>query len=130
MRSSNCRRTTWSSARPSSTRWAGGPPAEGRAMRFMIIERYRDGDAVPVYRRFRDHGRLAPEGLTYVASWVDEPMAVCYQVMEADDRSLVDAWIARWDDLVDFEVIPVMTSAEAAARIAPRLDAADPDGPA
>jgi hypothetical protein len=56
-----------------------------------------------------------------VASWVDEPMAVCYQVMEADDQALVDAWIERWRDLVDFEVIPVMTSAEAAARIAPRL---------
>jgi hypothetical protein len=83
----------------------------------MVIERYRDGDPVPVYRRFRDHGRLAPDGLTYVASWVDEPMAVCYQVMETDDRTLLDAWIARWNDLVDFEVIPVMTSAEAAARV-------------
>ena len=91
-------------------------------MLFMIVERYRHGDAVPVYRRFRDEGRLAPEGLTYVASWVDEPMAVCYQVMEAPDRSLVDAWIARWSDLVEFEVIQVMTSAEAAARIAPRLE--------
>lgn len=90
-------------------------------MLFMIIEHFRDGDAVPVYRRFRDEGRLAPDGLTYVASWVDEPMAVCYQVMEAERRELIDAWIARWDDLVDVEVIPVMTSAEAAARIAPRL---------
>jgi hypothetical protein len=85
---------------------------------FMIIERYHDGDPRPVYRRFRERGRLAPEGLTYVSSWVDEPMAVCYQVMEAADRSLVDAWIVRWSDLVDFEVIPVMTSAEAAARAA------------
>ncbi len=90
-------------------------------MLFMIIERYHDGDPVPVYRRFRELGRLAPEGLTYVASWVDESMATCYQVMEAAERALVDAWIARWDDIVDFEVVPVMTSAEAADRVAPRL---------
>lgn len=89
--------------------------------RYMVIEHFRAGDAVPVYRRFRDHGRLAPEGLVYVASWVDEPMGRCYQVMETDDRALLDAWIANWTDLVEFEVIPVMTSAEAAQRIAPRL---------
>jgi hypothetical protein len=88
---------------------------------FMIVEHYRDGDPLPVYRRFRDQGRLAPDGLTYVASWIDESMATCWQVMEAADRSLVDAWIARWDDLVDFEVIPVITSPDAAARVAPKL---------
>lgn len=90
-------------------------------MHYMVIERYRDGDAVPVYRRFRDRGRLAPDGLTYVNSWVDESMRTCYQLMETDDRALLDAWIANWDDIVDFEVVPVITSAEAAARIAPRL---------
>ena len=90
-------------------------------MLFMIIEHYRGGDPLPVYRRFRDHGRLAPDGLTYVASWIDETMATCWQVMEAADRSLVDEWIARWDDLVDFEVIPVITSPEAAARVKPKL---------
>lgn len=88
---------------------------------FMVIERFRNGDAVPVYRRFRERGRLAPEGLTYVSSWVDEPLRVCYQVMETEDRALLDEWIAQWTDLVDFEVHPVMTSAEAAARIAPSL---------
>lgn len=87
----------------------------------MVIEHFRDGDAVPVYRRFRDRGRLAPDGLVYVASWVDDAMRRCYQVMETDDRALLDAWIANWADLVEFEVIPVMTSAEAAERIAPRL---------
>jgi hypothetical protein len=88
---------------------------------YMVIERYRDGDAVPVYRRFRDLGRLAPEGLTYVQSWVDEPMRTCFQLMETDDRALLDEWIANWADIVEFEVIPVISSAEAAARIAPRL---------
>ena len=88
---------------------------------YMVVEHFRDGDAVPVYRRFRDEGRLAPDGLTYVASWVDDEMRTCYQVMEADDRALLEAWMAAWTDLVEFEVYPVMTSAEAAERIAPSL---------
>jgi hypothetical protein len=88
---------------------------------YMVVEHYRDGDAVPVYRRFRDRGRLAPAGLVYVSSWVDEAMRTCYQLMETDDRALLDAWIANWVDIVDFEVIPVITSAQAAARIAPSL---------
>lgn len=90
-------------------------------MLYMVIERFRNREAEPVYRRFRDHGRLAPDGLTYVASWVDLSVSTCFQVMECEDRSLLEAWIARWCDLVDFEVIPVMTSAEAANSIAPRL---------
>ena len=84
---------------------------------YMVIETYRDGDATPVYHRFRAHGRMAPDGLRYVSSWVDEPLARCWQVMETDDRALLDAWIANWSDIVDFEVIPVLTSAEAAARV-------------
>jgi hypothetical protein len=90
-------------------------------MRFMVIERFRNGDAVPVYRRFRDCGRLAPAGLTYVDSWVSAGLTTCYQLMESPDRALLEQWIARWSDLVDFEVVPVMTSAEAAATVAPRL---------
>jgi hypothetical protein len=90
-------------------------------MLFLVIETFRGGDARPVYRRFRDRGRLAPEGLRYVASWVTEDFRRCYQVMECDDRALLDAWLARWEDLVEFEVLPVMTSADAAAAIAPRL---------
>jgi len=88
---------------------------------YMVIERFRDGNAVPVYRRFRDEGRLAPEGLRYVASWVTLDMTQCYQVMECDDPTLMSRWTERWSDLVDFEVTPVMTSAEAQASIAPRL---------
>jgi hypothetical protein len=90
-------------------------------MQYIIIENFRRGDAVPVYRRFRDHGRLAPEGLRYVASWVSQDLTRCVQIMECDDRTLLDEWLARWRDIVDFEVIPAMTSAEAAALIAPRL---------
>jgi hypothetical protein len=90
-------------------------------MLYMIVERFRDGDARPVYRRFRDRGRLAPAGLRYVASWVTEDLRTCFQVMECEDRRLLDEWMARWRDLTDFEVIPVMTSAAAADRIAPSL---------
>jgi hypothetical protein len=90
-------------------------------MRFMVIERFKGGDARPVYRRFRDEGRLAPEGLRYVASWVSDDLTRCWQVMECDDRALLDAWIARWRDIVDFEVSPVLTSAEALERIGPAL---------
>lgn len=90
-------------------------------MLYMIVENFRDGDAVPVYRRFRDRGRLAPEGLRYVASWVTDDLRRCFQVMECDDEALLREWMAAWDDIVDFEVVPVIPSAEAAAAIAPRL---------
>jgi hypothetical protein len=84
-------------------------------MLYMIIEHYRNGDPRPVYARFRAKGRLAPDGLRYVNSWVTDDLAHCYQVMECDDRRLLDEWISAWSDLVDFEVRPVVTSAEAAA---------------
>ena len=72
-------------------------------------------------RRFRDHGRLAPEGLTYVSSWVDTTFERCYQLMEADDRQLLDEWIARWSDIVDFEVIRSSHRQRLLKKIAPRL---------
>ena len=90
-------------------------------MLYMIIENFRDGDAVPVYRRFRERGRLAPEGLRYVSSWVTQDLRRCYQVMECDDRALLDEWIGNWSDLVDFEVQTVMTSADAVTAVTPSL---------
>lgn len=90
-------------------------------MLYMIVEHFRDGDAVPVYRRFRDQGRLAPEGLRYVDSWVTGDFRRCFQIMECEDPRLLQQWMARWDDLVEFEMFPVISSAEAAAAIAPRL---------
>ena len=90
-------------------------------MLYLIVERYKGGDPVPVYRRFRERGRLAPDGLAYVASWVTPDLTTCYQVMESADRSLLEGWMAAWSDLVDFEVVPVVTSAEAVERVAPRL---------
>lgn len=85
---------------------------------YMIVEHFRNG-AAPVYSRFRAQGRLAPEGLAYVTSWVTDDLRQCYQVMETDDRALLDQWIANWSDLVEFEVHPIITSAEASARHAP-----------
>ena len=90
-------------------------------MLYMVVERFKDKDAAPVYRRFRERGRLMPDGLAYVSSWIDENLEICYQVMETDDRALLDEWITNWNDLMDFEVIPVMTSKEAVEKIAPRL---------
>jgi hypothetical protein len=90
-------------------------------MLYMVVEHFKNEDALPVYRRFGERGRLAPEGLSYLSSWVDESLRRCFQLMETDDPNLLDEWIANWSDIVDFEVFPVMTSGEAAARIAPRL---------
>jgi hypothetical protein len=83
-------------------------------MLYMVLERYKDGAAPEIYRRARERGRLMPEGLRYVSSWVDHDFQRCFQLMETEDASLFDSWIPAWADLVDFEVIPVRTSAEAA----------------
>ena len=88
---------------------------------YMVIENFRNGDAVPVYRRFRDRGRLVPSGLSYVSSWVNERLDRCYQLMETEDRALLNQWIANWSDIVEFEVHPVVTSAQALERISPQL---------
>jgi len=85
------------------------------------MEHFKNGDALPVYRRFRERGRLAPEGLIYVSSWVDERLQRCFQIMEADERNLLDQWIANWSDIVDFEVFPVITSQEAVEKVTPYL---------
>ena len=87
----------------------------------MVVEYFKNKDAVPAYRRFRDKGRMMPEGLIYVSSWIDDKLERCYQLMETHDRKLLDDWIANWSDIVDFEVHPVITSKEAVERIAPRL---------
>ncbi len=90
-------------------------------MLFMVIEKYKNGDPIPVYRRFRQQGRLMPAGVEYRGSWITEDLGRCYQVMECGDRRLLDQWIANWRDIVDFDVVPVMTSAEAQAAVSPRL---------
>ncbi len=88
---------------------------------YMVIENYRNGDAAPVYRRFKNSGRMLPSGVSYVSSWVTETMDRCYQLMETDNRALLDQWMSHWDDIVDFEVHPVLTSQEAAELMSPLL---------
>jgi hypothetical protein len=88
---------------------------------FMVIEHFRPGQAPNVYRRFRAHGRMAPDSLRYIDSWVDLEFRRCFQIMEAESEEHVRAWTVNWEDLIDFEIIPVRTSAEAAAAIAARL---------
>ncbi len=88
---------------------------------YMVVEHFKNGDAAPVYRRFRDRGRMMPEGLVYVSSWIDEQMQRCYQLMETQERRLLDEWMANWDDLMEFEVYPVITSQQAVEKIGPRL---------
>lgn len=94
-------------------------------MLYMVIEHFKDGIAPEVYRRFRERGRMAPEGLRYVDSWVDLAFRHCFQVMECDDPRLLSEWIANWQDIVEFEVVPVLTSREAAAIMVP-TDTATP----
>ena len=88
-------------------------------MLYMVIEQFKDGDAAAVFRRFRERGRMLPEGLSYVDSWVSSDLTRCFQLMECDDATLLGRWIGQWHDLVEFEVVPVVTSAEASARVAP-----------
>lgn len=88
-------------------------------MLYLVIEHFRGGDPAPVYRRFRERGRLAPPGLEYRGSWVTADLCHCYQVMECADPGQLEEWMAQWRDLVEFEVHAVITSAEAAARVEP-----------
>ena len=90
-------------------------------MLYMIVEHFKNADPIPVYRRFRECGRLAPDGLQYISSLVDDRLERCFQIMETVDRRLLDQWIANWSDIVDFEVFPVISSQEAAEQVAPRL---------
>jgi hypothetical protein len=82
-------------------------------MLYMVIEHFHEGAAPEVYRRFRENGRMMPDGLDYVASWIEPDFNRCFQVMEWDDRAVFDEWASKWSDLMRFEVIPVITSADA-----------------
>ena len=82
-------------------------------MLYMVIEKFKNRDAAPVYKRFEERGRMMPEGLKYIDSWVETNFDRCFQLMETEDPALFQDWIENWKDLVDFEVIPVVSSAEA-----------------
>ncbi|MBI2586939.1 MAG: DUF3303 family protein [Rhodospirillales bacterium] len=81
-------------------------------MLFMVIENFRHQDAKSVYRRFQEKGRLMPEGLKFVDSWVAADLSRCFQVMECDDAALLQQWVTQWSDLVEFEIVPIVRGAE------------------
>lgn len=83
-------------------------------MLYMVIERFKEGVASQIYQRLRDQGRMMPEGLDYVSSWIDLDFKICYQLMRTENASLFPRWTDAWKDLMDFEIVPVRTSAEAA----------------
>jgi hypothetical protein len=92
-------------------------------MLFMVVEHFWDNDMVPAYRRLRENGRSLPEGLEYVDSWVESNFSRCFQLMRCDDLRLIQAWILVWRGSgVTFEIIPVVTSAEARAVVEPYLE--------
>lgn len=96
-------------------------------MLFMVIERFRDNDMVPVYRRLREKGRMTPEGLKYVDSWIEPNFSRCFQLMECDDLRLLQQWILQWRGSgTAFEIVPVLTSAETREVVAPYLDSGEP----
>jgi len=87
----------------------------------MVYEKFKTAGAKDVYRRSKEKGRMMPEGLNYVSSWVDLEFTQCFQLMETEDFGLFSQWTEQWKDIVEFEIIPVRTSAEAMAVIAPTL---------
>ncbi len=96
-------------------------------MLFMVIERFKDRDALAVYRRFRERGRMTPDGLTFVESWVEANCDRCFQIMECDDVRLLQQWAAHWRDLVAFEFVPVAPGKATAEGLMPLLDRAHGD---
>lgn len=90
-------------------------------MLFMVIEHFKNRDAKAIYARFRDKGRMAPAGLTYVGSWIEANFDRCFQLMECEDAGLLQDWILSWGDLADFEIVPVVPSKETAAIVGRHL---------
>ena len=86
-------------------------------MQYMIIEKFRSGKVKELYQRFDQKGRMLPEGVIYINSWIDESVSICFQLMESDSESKIHQWINQWNDLADFEIIPVISSADAKTKI-------------
>lgn len=86
-------------------------------MLYMVIEKFHPGKVRALYRRFEEKGRMLPEGVHYINSWINEQISICYQVMESDGEEEIHQWISQWNDLADFEVIPVITSAQAKEKV-------------
>ncbi len=87
-------------------------------MLFMVVERFRNQDARSIYRRLRDQGRMMPDGLKFVSSWVSADVSRCFQLMECDDVTLFQRWVAEWSDLMEFEIVPVVAGKDTGAALA------------
>ena len=90
-------------------------------MLFMVVERFRDRDAKAIYRRFRDQGRMMPDGLSYVGSWIEANFDRCFQLMECDDARLLQQWLLNWSDLMECEIVPVVASDQTRELVQSRL---------
>jgi hypothetical protein len=90
-------------------------------MQFMVVETFRDQDAKAIYRRLRDRGRMMPDGLTFVSSHVAADLSRCFQLMECDDVTLLQRWIAEWSDLMAFEIVPVVAGKDTAQALGGQL---------
>jgi len=90
-------------------------------MQFMVIERFKGRNRKPIYRRLRDEGRRMPEGLKYVGGWIEANFDRCWQLMECDDARALQRWVAGWSDLIEFEIVPVVQSADVRAMMEPLL---------
>ena len=86
-------------------------------MQYMIIEKFYPDKIKALYQRFDEKGRMMPEGVNYINSWINESVTICYQVMESESIDKLKEWISNWNDLADFEIIPVITSAQAKAKV-------------
>ena len=90
-------------------------------MLFMVIETFRNQDAKSIYRRFRDKGRMMPDGLAFVGSWVSADVGRCFQLMETDDVTLLQRWVTEWSDLIEFDIVPVVPGKDTGAALSPQL---------
>jgi len=90
-------------------------------MLFMVIETFRDQQAKSIYRRLRDKGRMTPDGLTFVGSWITADLSRCFQVMECADVTLLQRWTTEWSDLIHFEIVPVVSGKDTAEALAGQL---------
>jgi hypothetical protein len=86
-------------------------------MLYMVIEHFNEGAGPEIYRRFREQGRMMPDGLEYVSSWISQDLKTCWQLMQTDNREKFDQWTRNWDDLMRFEIVPVHTSSEVRDRM-------------
>jgi Protein of unknown function (DUF3303) len=90
-------------------------------MQFMVVERFRDQNAKAVYRRLKEQGRMMPDGLKFVSSFMAADFSRCFQLMECDDVTLLQRWVAAWSDLMEFEIVPVAAGKDVAAALEPLL---------